>query len=151
MNTRENFLNAYFATNQVWDEIAKDSNHQTTTAWKLWIIHNLIQNNVLAFFCQDKFSVLPFSNLMFHVAKTLGMRHFCFWTSQHELSKSYWKAQQVQSHVIFCEYDNNCWNSTLNCNWCKSILHLLATEPQMFFFWLNCFDIFWLILANSKP
>ena len=90
----------YFATNQVWDEIAKDSTHQTTTAWKVWISHDLTQNNAPAFFCHDKFSVLQFSNL-FYVAKTLGMTQFCFCTSQYKLSK---KLLKLTASGITCHY-----------------------------------------------
>lgn len=135
----------------------KDSNCQTTAAWKVWISQDLTWNNVLAFFCHNKFSVLLFLNL-FHVTKPLGMRHFCFWTSQHEFSKKLLKSTASGITCHFCKYwyYNNCWNSTLCCNWCKLIL-LVATEQHFFSFgWINVFSMsigsicFWLILANSK-
>ena len=62
VNTRENFWNVYcFATNQTWDETAKD-NRQTAAG----ISHYLIWNNELAFSSFSSFSStrnFPFGSL----------------------------------------------------------------------------------------
>ena len=53
VNTRENFWNVCFATNQKQDETAKD-NHETAA----WVSHDLIRNNELAF-SSNKLALLP--------------------------------------------------------------------------------------------
>ena len=65
VNTRENVWNVYcFATNEKWDETAKD-NHQTAA----WISHDLIGNNELAF--------SSMTNLQFYRFQILKLWSFC--------------------------------------------------------------------------
>ena len=142
MNTRENTLNGHcFATNQMWDEIAKGCNCQTTSSLKgFGLVITLPKKKCAGFFLPRQifrltvFKSFSCSDITWN--ETFLFLNFTKW-SLKKLLKS--PASGITCH--FSKYYNNWWNSTLCCNWRKLILHV-ATEQQLFWIFLADFGKF---------